>query len=463
LAELAHSRRRARHETVPNLRVAARGGGLVRFVGLAFFFVWMLAVSLPNNTAVASWIRRELYNIRPYFFTASIAVLLVLAAATNRDLLLAALRTRNQRALAWLFFLFPVFFGISSLIKGRFQLPVVMLYVLWSLFATVVVGLVCIDRAWLRRTVAACVVANVLVWVGSVLAHLGGRVGHLPLFGRLSFGYLNPNYYAQILEVIFFGGVYFVLSREDSADVRSASDWRRGKLLLAGLAVFAFWFAMQARSRNVLIALLVACGVYLALRFVPRATGWLVIVLVAMLTAVGLFLDDWDADAINDVSSHRVALWRETIRATLAEGSALTVVWGPERFPEIGLVSSYDDLGADKKFTKYHVDNTYLEAVMEGGVLGAVLFLLPYLYLFRVMAARYRVGRRASDAWLIAIWVGIAVQGVFIGVIPNFNSPIGFFVALLHAAPMLGLGLTSRRRPAGEGRGAQRALFVPGS
>ena len=114
---------------------------------------------------------------------------------------------------------------------------------------------------------------------------------------------------------------------------------------------------------------------------------------------------------------------------TEGEARALLLGAGREFDPSAGV--KYSDLRSEATFRKYHVDNFYLELLVEGGLVGGLLFLIPYgMVARRFWRLRAKRDMRLIANMVLAFLVGVAVQGNFAPTIPIFNSPLGFMFAV---------------------------------
>ena len=83
--------------------------------------------------------------------------------------------------------------------------------------------------------------------------------------------------------------------------------------------------------------------------------------------------------------------------------------------------------------------------LVEGGIFGLVLFLLPLALLCRYAWILRPVDPRFT-AWYFAWIAGVAVQGMFSATIPTFNTPLGIGFACLACSPVAPWLATQRTR-----------------
>ena len=114
-------------------------------------------------------------------------------------------------------------------------------------------------------------------------------------------------------------------------------------------------------------------------------------------------------------------------------GSREDVTFGAASYNDARYVQMQGmEMTRNPNFKKAHYDNLYLELLVEGGLLGMVTFLLPYaIILRRTLRMRSRGPGWQMRAWVIGIYFGIAVQGLFGSPIPTFNASVGLTFAVI--------------------------------
>jgi O-antigen ligase len=91
------------------------------------------------------------------------------------------------------------------------------------------------------------------------------------------------------------------------------------------------------------------------------------------------------------------------------------------------------------RFARNHVDNAYLDILLQNGIIGFLLFFIPLVILIRrtrlyaATAADEASARQARIA--LGCWVGILVQMTTASVIPSFGNVINIFI-FVFMAPM---------------------------
>lgn len=399
---------------------------------IAFVSLYIAAIPLPNFTALPEGVREWLYNRRPYALVMFIALVVLGRAVFDFSALVRLVQARWWRIFASVSALFPAYYAVLSLRKAEPSWASVGLYASWATFTAVVAPLMLgVEKGrlgWPRRFA----LLNSIIFAGSATAVLVGVAEATRFGGRLTLGFENPNYFAQISQV---AAVAFALH---TAERRRSPMNQVGQVFLL---VAAIGVAVLAESRNVLFSLVtVVVLTYLVAPLVSRRP-WLAFMSAALIIGVlvpGASFLPWADVDLDNFSSGRISLWEATVTAIMTDGSpAVAFFFGPEHLPQLGMVNVYDPMAEAKAFRKYHVDNTYLEYFVEGGAVGLVLALLPWALSFGA-AVRGSVGRFTGGASRVAgsIIAGVAVQACFVAVSPTFNSPLGFFLAFLIVVPM---------------------------
>lgn len=387
-------------------------------------------VPITASVHVPLGVRVAIYNVRPYWLigiaaVATGAVLFGLVPGARERLLM------NRRLLGWSL-TFPFFYFVVAFAKGSLNVPVAGQYLLWSLLSFGVVPALMGSHDTLRRVAwAALVLAafqlGVVVLSWRVLGEVGGQFRD-----RMSVGIANPNIFAQMPQVVLAAfGMWWAASKP-----RPGALWRLGwAAAISTAAVLAY----LARSRNVL-AFLVATGLgsVIVTLYASRRRVWAVLASIALLAGTGLVLLGSEREDLDAYSSGRIRMWRMAVESALAEEPLMTTLVGPSKLPSVD-VGAYDDAASDKVFTKTHIDNAYLELVLEAGVPGLILFLAPYALVIRgALRGLSRAGGRSRMAsWSLSCWTGIAVQCVFASILPSFNNIVAMFVLMFGVASAL--------------------------
>ncbi|AWV91141.1 hypothetical protein DN745_18135 [Bradymonas sediminis] len=389
--------------------------------------------------AIPPSIRLAVYNYRPYFIVVVITGFFLFNRFFEHqrtNIWYDSIKLRNIRILSAFF---PVYFVIVSMLKGKFNVPVMGLYIIWTLCSFWLAPLLMQSIADVRKFLVGFLVVNGFLLIITITYTMLINPSLLsPTHqGRLSFGLENPNIFAQVVQAVFMSLVGIRILAPERSKWRSVS----GYILLAACILGAFAFAWFARSRNVLLFMLVAGVSYSVLVLKGRRKYLTLMAANTVMVVCALFVFNLaGVEESNKVSSGRLAYWGSLVEALwdgpypiaaifVGPASPISVDQAPNR---------YDALAAEKKFNKMHVDNFYLEQVLESGLIGLLLFLLPYIVM--IARSRYDLTSRSSEGrflcWAISLWIALAYQSFFIPTAPTFNNPIGFFFVIFGIVPV---------------------------
>jgi hypothetical protein len=385
------------------------------------------SIPLVSNLQVHPGTRLLLYRNRPFFILGLVLLTLVALLLLAPHRLVGAFRRRWHRGLILAGLLFPTYFLLVSLLKGRINLPVIGLYFVWALVSFLLAPLLFGNRREFRALIGGLLIGNLVVWlIGYYLAQTAPFITTFE--DRESFGFSNPNTYAQILQVIVCLSAYVMLVHEAPARLRSL---RWG---LLALCVASAYFVLLAQSRNVMVFGAVALITFLQLR--GRSNHRVITHLMAGAAVLGavLVLGYFEYSELNRFSSNRLSFWARTTSVAFTEkDDPIALAFGTNRDLSKEVTGNpYSDIRDQATVTKYHADNFYLELLVEGGLIGLALFLFPYvllvLYLSRL---RQRGGERRLASLVLSLAAGFTAQGLFAATIPSFNNPIGFMFSLV--------------------------------
>lgn len=406
---------------------------LKRFILLGLG-VYGATIPLPNNSLLPEDLRLRLYNNRPYFLIA-----LFLVAIAERVYRLGSGKLLPSpaefRALTFSL-LFPAYYLIVSLIKGTYNAPVAGLYVAWSLFSFLLAPTLMRTVKDVRVITGLLVVINLTVWVFSFVYERITDV-HVPLVYGGPYGYISGDYFAQVVLVVVAAAFIYVTAR-DASGLRWKS-WQANLVIAGFIGAAVFVGILAARSA---VAFLAIAGIaFMVLR--RGHNVWVIHALLLAGTALMVyalaFPENQNLDA---ATSDRLSVWNSALQTLRDEPSPpLAVLTGTTdaNLQTRAFSRQYDPLSAGKAFSKFHVDNSFLELVLEGGMLGLALFLLPYGCVLRagLMNLRSDPARTSLMATSVGLMVGIAFLSLTTSTIPTFNSPIGFFTAFFGALPAI--------------------------
>lgn len=409
---------------------------------LVALVLYTASVPIPANVLLSPRFRVSVYNNRPFFVVAVFGLLIVALLASNHERLRRAAANRSVVSLFLVSLAFPVYYTLVSVVKDRYSVPILGLYWLWMIgsFGLAPVFVQSVDD--LRVAMKALVVAALLVLAGSTLLSVIYDVrdvmpwakysGLKLLFGpQVPLGFINNNFYALTPQVLCFCSSLLLLLHPPDGS-------RREKRFLILCLFGALLLALVTEARNAALALVVFIGCLMMLR---RGKGGLPAFFLAALAAmlVGTVVLLWfDYEQLNSIATGRLNFWRFMME-NITDGDApmREMLFGPSEIRGYTEIQPYDPLVGEKVYTKLHVDNFYLELILEGGVIGTVLFLLPYAEAVgRAFNLVTEGGEsRAIGAWSLAVYLSVGVQGVFVATFPTFNSHIGMFWLVFAAAP----------------------------
>lgn len=376
------------------------------FVGFAALIPISSNVYLPKTYGIA------LFKMRPILAGALVLVGMFLIVVWRGRIL-----APNQRTVFVLSLLVPCYLLVLSIVR-TIPLDVIALYTLWALFSFALAPLLLRDHLpslakWLTLTYAGIVLLSAYYARGPVPAGLPRPP---------TMGYLNENYYGQILQMFVCAWMLWRASQG------------KNLVLIGIVAIPISIYLGLIQARSVVVFMLVLGGSYL---YLTRGRTWLgkallPLVLAASLVGVFAYAGDYRASSA-DVSSGRFGIWTRALATMDDETTLAGLSWAtgaPSRDVQGGL--PYNPLREEALFANPHVDNMYLEIILLGGITGLILFLLPY---FVILAKAWPRTQLTSVA--LAILAGAAVQSAVSSTVPTFGSPAGFLFGLVSSLPML--------------------------
>lgn len=401
---------------------------MTKYLLYLLLFLYVVTVPLPNNSLVDSGTRLMIYDLRPYFVLAFIGITFLYSLLNNQERLVGVLSNPYLSTLLLLGAIFPAYYVVLSFARDLPRVPVMGLYITWAVFSFLTVPTLLQRTHEFHLLLRLFVVASAIDWIWSFVMSLVTEYQPTHFENRLSFGYANPNHYAQILQVVLACALLGWSMSGTVRKLREAFQYWGYVGLIAGCLLLI----VLARSRN---ALVFAVMFMVSYWFIVRGDRYVVALFALCAVAlVFLFLATqfYGIEFVDDLSSGRITFWKHVTKDIVySEDPVGAVMFGVERLPSTDLITPYDDLKYEKAFVKQRVDNTYLDIMVESGLVGLALFLLPYLYLFRVglKALRDPAMDRRYIAWCLALMIGVAFQGMFATTIPTFGNSIGIFHA----------------------------------
>ena len=409
-------------------------------ISYLFILIYFLAIPIPSFRLVGPSIRDYLFHNRSIY----IAIFITISFLAYINHIVSDFRTRTLLVLS---LAHPLYYLILSLFYERIAKENIILYLLWPLYTYSLAPMILREEENRKKFVSICkklLIASLAIYIG--VSILKGVFGYFK--GRLSFGFKNPLYYSQIPQAIIY------LSILEYLQIPPEKRNRGRKFLLFITVILSFYLCYAARARNNLVAILAAITFY----FILKRTKTPIISFagstyaIAALSAIAMFT--YSIEEIDDISSDRSYIWRTTIKSSMI--SASDFIFGAKIIRNIyHQPRTYSDL--ERKFSKFHIDNVYIEQFLESGIIGIFLFLLPILFLtFRYFSnTSYN---DASTTWIFATSLSVLIQGIFATTFPTFNSPIGFLYSTI-LIPHLVLQKTSH--PQTHARHARQSLVAP--
>jgi hypothetical protein len=398
---------------------------LARRAIIAALVVYGVSIPLVNLSYIPEPIRLAAFNTRPRAFVALI-IIAVLIFATGKPRPIVRFHRHGLSNAAAVGLSFPIAYAAIRFTKGNPPVDVVILHGVWVVSTFIVMPLLIQTRQTLVTVIRAIALASGIGLAAVVLlADSGGLADTAAVTpfasARKSYGFYNPNYFAQIPQVLAACCAYLLAARE----LRT----RAGRALAWASIVGSFFLVSDARSRNVLAFFFVTILAYVLLR-----RRLVLVVGLTLLLGIAIWLVfvaplDGEVNArLDSISSSRVTLWQQTVSGAFAGENVVTaVLGGPQQRPTLELtVNTYDPLASVKAYNRYQVDNTYLGLFVEAGLLGLLWFVVPYV----LIARRLSKSRLPEAQVVVAVLAGVAAQGIFAATVPTIGSPLGFLMLL---------------------------------
>lgn len=379
---------------------------------LFFFVTYAALIPIPSNIYLPENLRIALFKWRPFLAGALILIGIFLLVVWRGRMLLP-----NQRTVFVLGLIMPAYLLMLAGVRN-ISLEVVALYALWALFSFALAPMVLREALpsvakWLTFTYGGILILS---------AYFARGPAPVDLPRSPTMGFLNENYYGQIVQVFICSWMLWRISRGK----------KLAPVVLIGSLLFIYLF--QIAARNVVVFMLVFAGSYL---YLTRGRTWLgraLFPLAVVLTLIGTFTYVVGYTTTSrDVSSGRLGIWASALEVMNEDQHLPQLAWATgaaTRTVEGG--PAYNPIRGEALFLNVHVDNTYLDILLLGGVLGLLLFLLPYAIIVRKAGPRTRLTSVA-----LAILAGVAVQSAFVSSAPTFGSPVGFLLGLVGSLPLL--------------------------
>jgi hypothetical protein len=326
--------------------------------------------------------------------------------------------------------LFPFYVTIVNIVRLEISWKEVLLYWFW------VTGVYLLLPAMLQGEPIRRQAIKVLFWNNLLVLFVGIFYGVLRgkyyVFGhgdRMVFSFLHPNYYANSWLIVFAMAFYFALTAMHTVL----------KIAAYSLMLGSIGFMLLANSRNTLAASLILIASYTLFNkkrsFLTNITAIFLTIAIIMLAALVI---NPSTGKIDQITTGRLSIWRMTLEANLNRASAPDYLLGFGEYQVKGFPDDPDKAYSTQELTRNHVDNAYLDILLQNGLIGFFLFFIPLGILMRrtrsnALSADDYASRQARIA--LGCWVGILVQMTAASVIPSFGNVINIFI-LVFMAPM---------------------------
>ena len=364
-------------------------------------------VPVPSNYHLDPTFRLWLFQNRPFIILGLIGI--GLGTLWSKGLVKVSPELR-------LGLMFPLWTTLVAPVVGT-PLPELALYWAWALFAFALVPQV---ARW-RPLFAGFTVSYALFLM--MILYLG-RIELSGLPREATYGFLNEDYYGQIVQFLVISGLMWLYL-----------TGHKSRLAIVIYAV-ATWHLFASDARNVVVFLVVTAVAYGWLRGRRSLTTHATAPMLAgaILVLVGVYASYYyPGQSANDVSSGRLQTWEEATRGIAAGDGLLAIDLLAGTDLPLPEGDPYDPLSEEATFTTTHVDNALLEILLKTGVVGLLLFIAPFVAVFR------RGRRMMTTRWqalALAVFLGGAAQSFLASTVPTFGSPVGILFAVCATLPL---------------------------
>jgi len=326
---------------------------------------------------------------------------------------------------------FPFYVTIVNIVRLEISWKEVLLYWFWVTGVYLVFPSMLRGEHIRRRAIKVLFWTNLLVLlVGIFLGVIKGQYYVIGHSDRMVFTFSHPNYYSNSWLIVFAMAFYFALTAKSTML----------KIAAILLMLSSLGFMLLASSRNNLVASLILLACYILFNnkraFLSKLTATFLTIAMIMLTFLVI---NPSAGKIDQMTTGRLSIWKMSLEANLQRATALDYLLGFGKYQVKGFPDDPDKTSATRELARSHVDNAYLDILLQNGLIGFVLFFLPLVILMRrtrlnaISAGDEPAARQARIA--LGCWVGILVQMTTVSVIPSFGNVINIFI-LVFMAPM---------------------------
>jgi hypothetical protein len=398
-------------------RNAARStllGAVIAFGGIA---VWGGLQFVHSSSLITDDTRFWSYKFKNYW---GAGVVCCLFLWTSFNVITKHLTiTSSQVALLCAGLLFPVYSALSLAARGYFNLPLVSMYFLWALYAFWELPILLTQEG---KGILFCKIAMaslLLLTISGILVGIGTGNLYWTWTTRMSFVFHVVAYGHALSVLAALALIFFV-----------ESEKKKAFLLLYGVALL---LAVLAVSRNTIVFILFAAASFF---FGQRGKKkeWMIAFCLLLLISV-LFLRNWgiSEDDIDKLSSGRLSLFSSEFTSHLPSDRLLWWLFGSETFLGAERTLVLDAVGVDARFERNVTDNSYLSILLGHGLVGLLLFLAPFFYIYAKLHSSLHYAQKSEAekrrAYLaLALLEGLAVQSLFMITMPSMGNLVSIFL-----------------------------------
>ncbi len=399
---------------------ASRSAAFVSLLAIAAIAVWGGLQLVHSSSLLSDDTRAWSYKFKNYWGAGVVCGLL--AWMSSRIATKKLVVTSSQLQLLGCGLLFPVYCALSLAARGYFNPPLVSMYFLWALYAFWEVPILLQQET--KRLLFCKIVMGALLLLTGYGIVVGICTGNLywTWTSRMSF----------VFHVVAYGHVLSVLSA--LALVCLVETGRKKTCLFVYAAMFVL--AILAVTRNTLVFLVVAAASFF---FGQRGKKKEALIAFCMLLLVSLlFLQNWgvEEDDIDKLSSGRLSLFSSEFANHLPTDRLSWWLFGSETFLGAERTLVLDAVGVDARFERNVTDNSYLSIILGHGLVGLLLFLVPFVFIYSRLLAVLRQGQLQAKEKLrvhlaLAVLEGLAAQSLFMITIPSMGNLVSIVLPTL--------------------------------
>jgi len=324
---------------------------------------------------------------------------------------------RRQRDLIAIYAIFIIYIIANiSLIYKEINIYLIGMYIVWGCIFLVVVPRLLHNKFLWKQSLEWIFRANILIVLIGIVT--GIKNGHLFWMGtsRLTFDFLNPNYYAMSLQVIFVWSMYKLLSEKKYRTLHFIITF--GSLLL-------IW---EAHSRNVFLFCVVLI-IILFIGYLSKLRRVLLIILLLFIFFVTMAIYSYNIsiEQLDDFTSRRVTLWRSLLSNTFADKVSEVIFGVGDKISSGNFSIPSLDPASTSRFYSRHVDSAYLDLLLKHGLIGLLLFFTFMYYILHLCIHRIKKGGDIESWIATGSLIGLLFQMTFISGIPSLGNPVNIF------------------------------------